>query len=121
MACVRCCSPSKGSVLRCLRTVLQLAHFLVALSLLCVAVVEFSAEAPLFDVLGTDRQAIPQPVFPGQVSTVLLHSMTCGESEPTVVGLPHQSTVCDHTPFPDLVLFESFTLALKTGFKSVYI
>ena len=52
--------------------VLQLAHFLVALSLLCVAVVEFSAEAPLFDVLGTDRQAIPQPVrvvFQLQVST----------------------------------------------------
>ena len=47
--------------------VLQLAHFLVALSLLCVAVVEFSAEAPLFDVLGTDRQAIPQRVF--QVSS----------------------------------------------------
>ena len=52
--------------------VLQVAHFLVALSLLCVAVVEFSAEAPLFDVLGTDRQAIPQPVrvvFQLQVST----------------------------------------------------
>ena len=71
MACVRCCNPSKGSVLRCLRMVLQLAHFLVALSLLCVAVVEFSAEAPLFDVLGTDRQAIPQLRFHGQVSTVL--------------------------------------------------
>ena len=67
MACGCCCSPSKGSIRRWFWVVLQLAHFLVALSLLCVAVVEFSAEAPLFDVLGTDRQAIPQRVF--QVSS----------------------------------------------------
>lgn len=63
MACGWCCSPSKGSIRRWFWMALQLAHFLVALSLLCVAVVEFSAEAPLFDVLGTDRQAIPQRVF----------------------------------------------------------
>ena len=43
--------PNKGGVLRCFWMELHLAHFLVALSLLCVAVVEFSAEAPLFDVL----------------------------------------------------------------------
>jgi len=71
MVCERCCSPGKfwAGVRRWWGVALQLAHFLVALALLCVALAEFCAEPPLFDVLGPmeDRRAVPPRVF--QVSS----------------------------------------------------